>query len=71
MGPPLCGPLLHGLHLREPKAELARHSLVQICSSYVALLMVPYIGPAALLALRQDGTYQQLYDKWFTNEQVN
>jgi ABC-type amino acid transport substrate-binding protein len=25
----------------------------------------------ALLALRQDGTYQQLYDKWFTNKQVN
>ena len=24
----------------------------------------------ALLALRQDGTYQQLYDKWFTNKQV-
>ena len=23
----------------------------------------------ALLALRQDGTYQQLYDKWFTREQ--
>lgn len=24
----------------------------------------------ALSALRQDGTYQQLYDKWFTNKQV-
>jgi polar amino acid transport system substrate-binding protein len=25
----------------------------------------------ALLALREDGTYQQLYDKWFINKQDN
>jgi glutamine transport system substrate-binding protein len=25
----------------------------------------------ALLALRQDGTYQQLYDKWFANERID